>query len=370
MSPNPPPPFPIKPDASTPLNAPRHLPRHPPTESTRSSETREADKPTGQQWSGSLSVAGSLGTSRYAEFSPTELAVVCSHYDLGVIRSIKPVRAGSHGSPKARVQTFSGDYLLKRREGGSGSGSGGGDDPFRVAATHVVQIHLAGAGFPVPRIIGTRGENNSMLQLRGRVYELFEFVEGDRPSQSEADTTAAGGALAQFYDKARSVKTIWEAPSVAYHNAAGIEEQAVCAAKKTAPRTQPVIERLLHQFNTARAKSDALGLDRAGLIHGDWHPGNLIVSGGRVRAVTDFDSVRVAPRTVDLANGLLQFSIEAKGGRPEAWEDQPNTVRFAAFLSGYRSASAQALSQNETDAIGPLMVQALIAESLLRKSVV
>jgi Ser/Thr protein kinase RdoA (MazF antagonist) len=307
-------------------------------------------------------------SARYAAFSPTELAVVCSNYDLGVIRAIKPVRVGSHGAPKVRIETFSGTYLLKRRESGH-------DDPFRVAASHAVQIHLASSGFPTPRIIGTRGENNSMLQLRGRIYELFAFVEGHRPSasatdpQSAHDTQIAGGALALFHDSARTLAPRWEAPTVAYHNAAGLDEQARAAMGRVSRETRPIIERLMGLFAAARAVTDGLSLPFAGLVHGDWHPGNLILADGRVLAVTDFDSVRVAPRVVDLANGLLQFSIEAGagggGGRPGAWGDAPSAVRFAAFLDGYGAGCQTALSEVERGAIGPLMVQALVAESLL-----
>lgn len=45
-------------------------------------------------------------------FSPGELAVVLSHYDLGVIESAKEFARGSRRSPKLLLQTARGRFLL------------------------------------------------------------------------------------------------------------------------------------------------------------------------------------------------------------------------------------------------------------------
>src|SRR5437868_2120745 len=102
-------------------------------------------------------------------FDAHELALVLSHYDVGVIENLRPFPRGSRRSPKLRIRSHHGEYLLKRRAPGH-------DDPYRVAFAHDLQLHLAARGYPVPGLIGTRGENNSMLQLSGRVYELFNYV--------------------------------------------------------------------------------------------------------------------------------------------------------------------------------------------------
>ena len=43
----------------------------------------------------------------------------------------------------------------------------GKDDPFKVAFCHAIQLYLASKQFPLPHLIGTKKENNSMLQWRG-----------------------------------------------------------------------------------------------------------------------------------------------------------------------------------------------------------
>ena len=62
--------------------------------------------------------------ARPIRFDPHELAVVLSHYDIGVIEQIRAYSRGSPRAPKARVRTRRADYLLKRRAPGRGSRGG------------------------------------------------------------------------------------------------------------------------------------------------------------------------------------------------------------------------------------------------------
>ena len=43
------------------------------------------------------------------------------------------------------------------------------DDPFKVAFCNALHLYLAQKQFPLPHLIGTRKENNSMLQWRNGV---------------------------------------------------------------------------------------------------------------------------------------------------------------------------------------------------------
>ncbi|MHC4613985.1 MAG: phosphotransferase, partial [Planctomycetota bacterium] len=85
-----------------------------------------------------------------------------------------------------------GVFLLKRRAPGR-------DDPYRVAFSHNIQLYLADRGYPVPRLIGTRETNNSMLQEGGRIYEVFEYKSGCRYDSSAVATEHAGAALAMLH---------------------------------------------------------------------------------------------------------------------------------------------------------------------------
>ena len=103
-----------------------------------------------------------------ARFDAAELAVVFSHYDLGVIESITDFPRGSRRSPKVGVVCERGKFLLKRR-------SIERRHPDHVRFTHLVQEHLVKTGFPTPRLIVTRDRGLELLQIRDYLYELFEL---------------------------------------------------------------------------------------------------------------------------------------------------------------------------------------------------
>ena len=95
------------------------------------------------------------------------------------------------------------------------------------------------------------------------------------------------------------------------------------------------------------------------IIHSDWHPGNLLFRNHKVVAAVDFDSARLSRGVVDVANGVLHFSLLG-GSAPSDWPDHLDEERFDAFLSGYESRGP--LSDAELPCIPHLMVEALIAE--------
>jgi Ser/Thr protein kinase RdoA (MazF antagonist) len=102
------------------------------------------------------------------------------------------------------------------------------------------------------------------------------------------------------------------------------------------------------------------------LVHGDWHPGNLLYRDGAIVAVLDFDSARLEPRLSDVANAALQFSMQMQ--RPEdpaSWPDGFDARRIRSLLRGYDQARAAAVTPEERQALPWLMVEALIVESVI-----
>ena len=112
-------------------------------------------------------------------FSPAELAVVLSHYDLGVIESAKEFPRGSSRSPKLRLRTADGRYLLKRRAQGR-------DKPARVTFAHTLLWHLRQKGFPVPQLLPTRDTGEWML-----VYQAAEQLRLWSGTEAPIDEMAA-----------------------------------------------------------------------------------------------------------------------------------------------------------------------------------
>src|SRR5436305_6349829 len=114
-------------------------------------------------------------------FSTEELAIVMSHFDIGVIDSIVEFPRGSRKAPKLLIVSEQGKFLLKRRARGK-------DDPYKVAFCHALQLFLAGKQFPLPHLIGTRRENNSIFHWQKAAYEMFEYIPGQGYPQTLEST--------------------------------------------------------------------------------------------------------------------------------------------------------------------------------------
>jgi aminoglycoside phosphotransferase (APT) family kinase protein len=99
------------------------------------------------------------------------------------------------------------------------------------------------------------------------------------------------------------------------------------------------------------------------VVHGDWHPGNVLFDGDRVCGVLDFDSARLEPAIADVANGLLQFAVRSGPLRAIAqWPVELDEALFAAFARGFAGPDPGAM-QRFVEMVPWLMIEACIAEA-------
>lgn len=302
------------------------------------------------------------GAGQREQFSAEELAIVLSHFDIGVIDSVVEFPRGSRKAPKLLIVSEQGKFLLKRRARGK-------DDPFKVAFTHALQLHLANKQFPLPHLIGTKKENNSMLQWRNGVYELFEYIPGQSYPQTLEATFDAGRILALYHKLLEQFKSEWQPPSGSYHAAAAVDSGLRSIASAVAnggenQELQQLITFLLATYRKSAERVQSMGIDNwpKQIVHADWHPGNMLFRDNRVVAVIDYDSARLLPRIIDIANGALQFSIIGGDDDVSKWPDYLDESRFKRFLRGYDE--VMLLSQAEIRTIPLLMIEALVAEAV------
>ena len=298
-------------------------------------------------------------------FGTEELAICLSHYDLGVIESIREFPRGSRRSPKVIIQSEKGKYLFKRRMRGR-------DEVNKVIFTHQLQLFLAGQSFPLPHLIGTRGDNNSMLVHQGAIYEMFEYIEGVGYDGSLDATFHAGRILGLYHKLLVDYRPQWEPPSGSYHNAKAIRQAVKTTVSSLPMETRPPAEMLTEtvddlglNYDQCVAAIHELGMAdwAVQIVHGDWHPGNMLFRDRHVVAVIDYDAARVQHRVIDLANGALQFSIIGGGDDPSRWPDYVDQTRFKRFMRGYDSVNV--ISVAELKAVPYLMCEAMIAEAVL-----
>jgi homoserine kinase type II len=298
------------------------------------------------------------------QFGTEELAQALSHYDLGAVESIEPFPRGSRKAPKVVIEAERGKFLFKRRDKGS-------EDAPRVAFSHEIQLALATQNFPLPHLIGTREDNRSMLVLNGRIYELFEFVEGGDYNGTLDETYHAGRVLGLCHKLLEDFQSHFSPPTGGYHDSdavrRAIERTPVTLGGQTHPDREAlagVVEILQETYRRCSEQADQLGLGGwdAQIVHGDWHPGNMLFAEKRVVAVIDYDAARRQQRVIDVANGALQFSILGGDEDPARWPDYVDLKRFERFLRGYDAVNV--LSRRELQAVPPLMCEAVIAEGV------
>ena len=105
----------------------------------------------------------------------------------------------------------------------------------------------------------------------------------------------------------------------------------------------------------------------AHVLHGDFHPGNVLYHAGFPSAVLDLDSARLGHRLLDVANASMQFALEPLGeGDESSWPTMMQASRLEAFLRGYAVTPSLRLGDGDAIAMPALMVEASIAESVPR----
>ncbi len=297
-----------------------------------------------------------------ARFTNEELRKVLGFYDIGKVHQLEPLTAGSRSAPKVIVIADDGKFLLKRRPKGK-------DDMYRVAFAHSVQIHLSNKNFPVSRLVATAEDNLTVLQLDNHIYELFTYIEGIRYDGTPEATRDCGRQMANFHVMLSDFNHEALNPlGGAFHDSGGVRSHLkTIGSKKKAP-LEPLkytADNLMRLYEKASVQVNALGYDswKPTIVHGDWHPGNMLFADRQIAAVIDFDSIKVAPPITDLANGMLQFSIVGGRPNPADWPDYLNQDRLVQFVDGYRD--VKAISVQKQAALIDLMVETMIAEAVL-----
>ena len=295
-----------------------------------------------------IPVAAPLSNGR-ERFTSRELDEVLGRYELGAIASVREVALGTPISPKAVVDCARGKMLLKRRARGV-------DAPGLVAFSHRLVLGCMACGVCVPPLVGTRGQNNSMVQLDDRVYELFVFIEGGADPKSPGSSERAGALLGELHGVLDRLVEVEAGLGVeAPREPAAIDPGRVDRTfvdKEIAGVIRGVLE---------RSAAHAAGETR--LVHGDWHPGNVIFRGDEPVSVCDFDNARLGSREREVAQGMAQFSLVrgAPGEPPARWSGEADLHRLAAHWWGYSSAAPRGLDPARVVGLMPgvLMEEAL-----------
>ncbi len=302
------------------------------------------------------------------EIQGQELAIVLSRFEIGTIDRILDYRGGSRQSPKMVVNTSVGRFLLKRRALGK-------DALEQVVIAHRVQEQLAGHRFPVAGLISTI-DGETIVEHEGRVYELFKYVQGSRFDKTNPQAAEAGRVLAHFHDLLRSYPIEPSMQRRTYHVGSRVHEvlhklKDVLEAKESESQLEGLDETIAYLSEAYQSAYEAVerteptSLPQC-VVHGDWHPGNMLYNDDEIIAVIDFDSIRYCPRITDLANGALQFSMRmGELDKIESWGEGFRGRTIRSIVQSYNQFTQHPLLASELAIVPHLMIEALIVESIV-----
>ncbi len=211
-----------------------------------------------------------------------------------------------------------------------------------------------------------------MLVLDDRIYELFEYIAGSGYDGSLESTHSSGRILGLYHKLLANFHSDYKPPTGSYHNAGAIHQAIRNTVGSLPMKGRPsaevlteTIKSLEEAYQHCARTANSLGLEKwtVQIVHGDWHPGNMLFRDRHVVAVIDYDAARLQQRVIDLANGALQFSIIGGSEDPAKWPDYVDETRFKRFLRGYDSVNV--VSVAELKAVPFLMCEAMIAEAVL-----
>jgi Ser/Thr protein kinase RdoA (MazF antagonist) len=290
-----------------------------------------------------------------------------ARWDIGLVQHHEPLAGGSRSSPKWVVTTPRGQFVLKRRAPGR-------DRADRLSFSHAFMEAAVEAGVPVAAPLRSR-EGDTFVCVDNAVFELFPRVSGGRWTRTAEEALQAGEALGRLHAVGLEMAWHGHVQAGSFHASLVVMEalrrvpQAVCRADPTAEvGTVGTIVAALgdhYQRASSMVEDRGIGTMDSQVVHGDFHPGNLLFDRLRLAAVIDFDAARLEPAVMDFANGLLQFAARSgPGAAIDQWPCAFHEARFMAFAQGYVRFGDRAV-RRAAELVPPLMMEACIAETAI-----
>jgi homoserine kinase type II len=287
-------------------------------------------------------------------FTLSEIEAVLAHFSVGTLTE-PPGPGGGTANANVVIETTTGRFFLKRRNPKYA-------DPAFVAFDHRLMEHLARYAVPTPLAIPTR-EGERWLAMDGAIYEFYPFRTGlPHNLRSLPQIAAAGRALADYHRATRSFDPPPGKDWPRYHDPRMIRE-GVRAIRSELTRRMPADDLPYLDAQIALLERELTDARYHALpklvVHGDYHPGNLLFDGDDVAGIFDLDWATEQPRALDLADGLFLFAgeratvIDAADivSLTQTWT--PSPARERVFLDAYRE--CESITCEETAALGLLL---------------
>ncbi|GEM_PF-3418776 len=294
-------------------------------------------------------------------------AAVSAGYNLGLIIAESRLSTGPF-SAAYRLDTESGSYCLKLHSKDRSAGA--------LKLEEELLTFLARQRFPLTPALVPTASGNPHLRAGQEICSLYSYIEADppfdwsRPAWSAGHCRAAGRALAAFHRAT--------APFVArlrneqryrpfclplrsmlpsrFRRSLDFARQARRGHNEALALVAEESESLGDALASTLAALNRLESERSAtpvLIHGDYHPGNVLFRGQELCGILDFEYLRVEDRRYDLGCALIHFCALWPAGRAKqppssGFERAFDRRRLEAFQDGYLEGAGAAPDRPQT----------------------
>jgi homoserine kinase type II len=271
------------------------------------------------------------GVALFTRLGDDELAEITHAFQLGAVRGVRPIAAGTINSNFA-VDTERGAWFVRVNEGKS-------EADVAWEAQLVAALAAGGVATPPP-VIARDGRPYAPLRGGAKWVSAFAWCAGHHLTAGEVTPEAAaafGAELARLHTAGLALPTAWRRRSIYDH------DHLVERYQQFAGSPDPALAHAITVIGSGLAAASAAAAVRAraehGMIHGDLFRDNVLWSGGRVVAILDFEQASGGSLAYDLAVCINDW----------CWDGSFRADTAAALLAGYQR--VRALTDADRDAL-------------------
>lgn len=238
------------------------------------------------------------------QIAPQDVEQVLAQYDIGRSADAR-LPGGGTANLNTVIETDRGRFFLRRRNLKYCT-----DD--QLVFDHDLMRHLAAKAVPGPLPLKTR-DGRTWVRLQSETFELHRFVAGgphDRGNLEQIKSAARELALfhlavLDFKTKASKAWPRYDSPFLIRAGLADLAKRGCSSHQDDLDYVRRQVALLEKELPDKRYAS----LPRY-VIHGDYHPANMLFNGNAVAGIFDLDWASRQPRLRDIADGVVFYAAE------------------------------------------------------------
>jgi Ser/Thr protein kinase RdoA (MazF antagonist) len=180
---------------------------------------------------------------------------------------------------------------------------------------HKLLSSLQAAGFSLSPTVTPCTTGDTAFEEKEGVFAMYRFIESAPPFDwtrggwSIEQAKLAGAALAEFHTYGAQCQALSLKAAV---QAADLREWGLSVLQRASGMFPDDVMIKVSRFEDVLRGAFAIAADTRshGVIHGDFHPGNVLYQDGQVVGVLDYEYCRVDSRLFDVAYATMTFSFE------------------------------------------------------------